>query len=237
MRRRKWAGLLVVVATLLSGCGYGKIREVYHFPGTRNDEIVNYYRVKVEGEVEGEKVRYISGFFDETALNTYFNTFSQPDNGSLLPAPEQPSGQPQTQPDPNEQRDPDPTGQGRKLVLLLSQNSDAVAEQIGGLAQSQAFATVVSRLVFKDGIAELEQERLDADRMEKLLAMAKSDGAALATRIGGNGAPQGAELQRALLLYVNQVAASLGSERPFSSFDAAITWLEQNRSRLIAGAP
>ncbi len=225
-------------AVLLCGCSSGKLNERYHFPGIRDGRVVNYYRVDVEGRVKGTQLRYLSGFFDEDALNRYFNTFSQPDGGALLSWTnvKEDGEQANDLIGSSENRDADPQGRGRKLVLLLSQNSEAVAEQIGSIAQSEAFATIVSRIVFADDIAELEQGRLEADRVRLLAEASRADAAELAARLRSDTNLSAAEAQALLLQFINRTAASLGAPGAFATVSEARAWLENNRRSLIGGA-
>ncbi|MEN1706433.1 MAG: hypothetical protein AAGJ54_13095 [Planctomycetota bacterium] len=217
-----------VTLITLSGCGSGKISERYHFPGVRDGEVVNYYRVDVEGRVEGTQLRYVSGFFDEDALNRYFNTFSQADNGTLI-SYNDPEPNPEVSVAAGEERDPDPQKLNRKLVMLLSQNSEVVADEIGGLAQSEAFATVVSRLIFADEIAAVETEKLEAERYDELLGRLKAQAGEVADRL-----PGAAEPDAELLNFLNSVGAVLGSP-PFRTINEARTWFNSNRSQLLEG--
>lgn len=223
-----------IVLLLLSGCSSGKFEEHYHFPGTLDGHTENYYRVEVVGRVNGNQLRYLSGFFDARALDRYFNTFSQPEGSSLARESEDGATPAAANLDPEEERSADPEGRGRKLVLLLSQNSEAIAEQIGSLAQSEAFANIVGQLIFADDIAEIEGARAEAARMTDLLDDAKARAQQLGP-ILADGSLTGDAAKEQLLQYVNAVAASLGRRTPFDSYEDAVRWLNENRAELIGG--
>lgn len=232
----------LVALSFLAACSSARIHEVYHFPGTRNGEVVNYYRVEVKGRVHGTQLRYLSGFFDNNALDRYFNSFSQPDDGIFVPAASAASGsQPKSnavllenkaettlpRPQADETRDADPSGKGRKLVLLLSQSTEAIAEAIGELAQTEAFAGVVGRLVFRDQIAAAQSQRRSADRLERDLAAARTEAVELASRLEDD-----ENTEAELLQFANQLSAALGAKEPFESAKEAVRWLKENSAEL-----
>lgn len=218
---------LLVAATC--SCSWANIHERYHVPGVRDGVVRNYYRIDVTGQVSGTQLRYLSGFFDEDALDRYFNTFTQPNGGALLPV-ETASGKPIEEIVPtDEKREADPRGLGRKLVLMLSQNSEAIAEQIGAIAQSDAFATVVGRVLFEDELRELEQVRAAGVRLQEVADDADAAALALAARLQADPRPDSGATREQLLLFLNRVAAPLGGH--FNSFQAAADWLNANRVR------
>lgn len=238
MRQGPYA-ITVLALAFLSGCSSGRLSESYHFPGTRRGEVVNYYRVDVQGHVCGDKLRYISGFFDESALNRYFDTFAQPENGLLLGETAKAKSEDETSgaSSKDEKRDPDPQGKGRKLVLLLSQNSEAIAEQIGAIAQSEALATVVGRTIFGDQLAELESRKLEAGRSHEAASAVATDARLLATRLRGDDEVTDEDATEILLQFINRAAAEIGAPVPFDSFAEAQAWLEKNRTELVGGRP
>lgn len=228
--RRKRFLFCAAAGLVCGGCSYAKVKEHYHFPGVRDGRIENYYRVDIEGVVSGNQLRYASGFFDQSALNRYFNEFAQPKNMSLVSSqiPERNHEIPLAA---DEIREADPQGQGRRLVMLLSQNSEAIAEQIGDIAQSEALASVVSRLVFAEDIAEMEAEKIDADRMADLLRTNRASAGRLAEIVEDLNAE---ELKDELKNYVQQIGSALGATK-LDELDLARSWLAQNESTLIGG--
>ena len=70
-----------LIVLLLSGCmssfserHFFKSEDAYGNP-------VNYYKLSVSGKNFLSSTRYLSGYFDEKAVDAYFNQFSQPDKG------------------------------------------------------------------------------------------------------------------------------------------------------------
>ena len=203
---------------------------------------MNYYRVTVNGRADGNQLRYLSGFFDEEALDIYFNTFSQSKDGALLKPQVKQTGEGATAAaeklSEDERREADPKNEGRKLVLLLSQNSEAVAEQIGSLAQSKAFADVVGKLVFADEIADLQGERLKASRATGIASRLKSNATALGEKLE-DGSLAGDRANEQLLSLLKQVIAEMGGADAIAGIDTfaqARAWIDENRAELMEAA-
>lgn len=218
----------------LASCSSARIDERYYVSGVRDGVVQNYYRIDITGQVCGTELRYLSGFFDEEALDRYFNTFTQPDGGALFTLDKVDDEEMEKRAPSEESRDADPRGLGRKLVILMSQNSEAIADQIGAISQSEGFATVVGRLVFKEQLAEIETARVDSNRLVQQADSAKVLASDLATRLTGDPAPGRESTKEQLLIFVNQVAGNLGAPR-FSDWAAAQQWLQENQAKLIGG--
>src|SRR5690348_14797035 len=78
--------LLVITFVSCGGCASG-FEETHYFRSKTRDARgipVNYFRLQVTGGTMLSSSRYVSGYFDEAALDTYFNEFSQPDKGQIV---------------------------------------------------------------------------------------------------------------------------------------------------------
>ena len=76
-------GILLMSSAV--GCA-SYINETHYFRSYTEDKDHvpnNYYKVVVDGYTFGSSARYLAGYFDETAVDSYFSEFSQPTNGKL----------------------------------------------------------------------------------------------------------------------------------------------------------
>jgi len=113
---------------------------------------VNYYKLSVSGSNFLSSTRYLSGYFDEKAVDAYFNQFTQPDKG-LFNGTIKAEG--------SNVKPLEDALMGRKLVLLLSSNSDAIAQQIGQFANNQAVMSDLTRLIYRDHIKEAQSAKTE----------------------------------------------------------------------------
>jgi hypothetical protein len=135
---RIYLAAAVAVLFLFPCCQAGKELHFFKAGG-------NYYRLKIHEMSFASKSRYMSGFYDDRSVDRYFSELSQPkgtdsekmaDVTFINPA----------------------NGQGlaldsnKKLVMILSTNSDAVSEQIGAFAQNDQILESIARLSNKDKV-------------------------------------------------------------------------------------
>lgn len=215
----------------VGGCSSG-FQEVHYFKSeTAPGETPNYYRLTVKGNTFISSSRYLSGYFDERAVDTYFNEFRQPEQGRLQPA---------DAPDASKETVKPLTASSEGvedgvLVLLLSTNSDDVANQLGAIAVSQDMFVSVAGLANAPALqaAAESKAQLSADqsRARSLATLADRQIAAL-----DDSASQ-SEAQAKLLEFVNRAAADLGATQPFASLAEAETWLRFNRARILGVKP
>ena len=117
----------ILLGILLSSCQ--NARELHYFKSGDN-----YYRLRITESSFASKARYLSGYFDQKALDKYFSEMSQPDSGRFADWVGQ--------------------SQGSELVMILSTNSTAVAEQIGQLASNEELLENIALLANKSTINE-----------------------------------------------------------------------------------
>src|SRR4051812_43439148 len=80
------AAFVTAAAMITAGGCASSFEESHFFKSVDADgKAVNYYRVKVDGGTFLSSSRYVSGYYDETVLDAYFNTMTQPKNGAIKP--------------------------------------------------------------------------------------------------------------------------------------------------------
>lgn len=208
--------LCCLLATLLlAGCA-SRFGEHHYFKSEDGEGApVNYYRVTVRGGTFLSNSRYLSGYFDEEAVDTYF---SQASTGKGFP----PASKGKLQPVDEALRD-------RKLVLILSANSDAMAGEIGQIADNAALMGGLTQLVAGAGLLSPAQQALRRQQ-ERAQSLAR---AGLGLLGGLPVQPSQAQAQGRALELANRLASELGREQPFRSLGEAQTWLNANRGRLL----
>jgi hypothetical protein len=111
--------------------------------GQTKNKVSNYYRVKIKGYSFFSSSRYVSGYFNQDAINLYFNEIKQPENAKLFNTPKDCEGKPVLT---NED--------GNELVLVLSTNAKAITEQIGNIAKNQTILNSIAQITQKEKINE-----------------------------------------------------------------------------------
>lgn len=187
---------------------------------------MNYYRLTVNGQTFLSSSRYLSAYFDEKAMNTYFNEISQPAEGRLSPTTQcsdADSG--------NGTQPLDGNLIGKKLLLILSSNSDAIATGIGSLAQSDDVTNNLTRILGNGRFKAAADAKQEVGVQKAVATSVVAEGTSEVTGLPDS--PTQARAQEALLNYANRLAAYLGHRGTFSTLDQANQWVRDNGSRAV----
>jgi hypothetical protein len=260
----------VILAGTCLCAGCSNFAEKHYFAAVdKHNHPINYFRLTVTGYTFLSSSRYVSGYFDEDAVNQYFGTISQPSGATFVgldpasggkadggaSAPGGGSGasgastttttKVATSPDgtapaagksktgPSVKTAPlggTPAGRGAALILLLSSNSDAIAENIGSLSESSQTLAAVSMLANKEKFQAVTSA-------QGALAEEEARGAAIDSLVGGvlNGLDQqdAATAEAKLLAVLNNIASQYGNDVAFTDFKSGADWLNRKRATLL----
>lgn len=223
MRRRL---LPVLCATLLlTGCATA-FKETHYFRAVdpETNKPVNYFRIQIEGETAMTKSRYVSGFYNQRAVEYFFNEFRT-------------TGQPELRLEPvgnpNDTAHAVAEGDDGSFVLILSTNAKSVADTIGEMTDNEALGKAFNRLLRG---SEIEK----AERFSASVASLKNDAhagyddidAAVAqlVEVAKNGTRQ--QIQQQSARVVAAVARALDGEGDvIKDYDDAKRWLEFAKQR------
>lgn len=210
-RLRTHAGLLLSVL-LVIGCQSG--RELHYFK-----EADNYYRLTIRQCAFLSSSRYVSGYFEEGAVNRYFGELARPDSARLTSITA--GGDGTTEPRPCEVGMTNRTD-GAKLVMVLSTNADAITEQISNLAKNEQVLETMARLANRDAIKETEVIKRELARQENLNKALIGTGEQFLAAMDTAGTE--AQVRRDLLAYLNYTATLYGENVTFTSMEEARIW-------------
>jgi hypothetical protein len=223
--------LLIVTLVGVAGCATN-FNENHYFQSLKFDAVTgdaiptNYYRLNVSGYAAFSAARYVSGYYDERAVDLFFNEIK------LKPT------------DPNETRtifsenlkDPgsnevikplSPNEQNGAFVMVLSTNASAVTNAIGQFAQNQVVADAVTNLTNQDVIRRLrgsepapkfekEQAEAFANQIDQLFAL-----------VPGDAQPDKGQVERSMLRIMNAISTAVGKNVPIKNLSDADNWLQE----------
>jgi hypothetical protein len=110
----------------------------------------NYYRLKIKEHSFASRSRYLSGYFNEQAVEKYFSETGHPDSAKVS----------KWQPIKGDQKG--------TLVMILSSNSNSISEQIGNMAGNEELLETIARLSHKDKIEKTSQLTSDIDNLKSI---------------------------------------------------------------------
>lgn len=219
------ASILAAVGALAALAGCAGFSQVYHFqsaPGA--DGVPNFFRVKVDGDAQTARARFLAGFYDERAVDLYFNEVKS-GNGDIRKIFEDNQKEPG---DTNSVIKPlTPDGARGSFVMIYSTNPKAVADTIGSFAESQLVAEALTNMLNKK---EVEAARTLtatrsvndatatalAEELAALVPAAPADGASV---------PSKESLTRTYLRTLEVISRSTGGPASFADLAAAKAWL------------
>ena len=143
---------LLLLLILLASCS--SIKETHYFKDNLQP-VANYYKVEVRGHTFLSSSRYVSGYYDRTAIQEYFGEIGQPEKARFVPAA---AGV---------------NDQNKELVLLLSTNSDAIASSISNLVKNKTTINSIALLANKDKIKESGDVRADLSTLQNNITLFK----------------------------------------------------------------
>jgi hypothetical protein len=215
-------GLISVL--LVAGCA--SIKEDHYFTSVtkEGERARNYFRLKVRGSAQLSSARYVAGFYDERAVDLFFNELKTADSSSKLFADAVKS------PGSNEVIKSLDSSKRGAFVMILSTNADAVAATIGSFAESGVAAEAITNLVNQSRIRE-------ARRTDAMLTVQQNRAIAAAGQINElfNQVPADgnkAVTEEAYLRVLNALGAALGARQHFESIGEAENWFRAARELL-----
>lgn len=219
------AGAIFVV-WLIGGC-HAEVRETHYFasfaPG-KPAEPVNFFRLDVVGKSRFTNARYVAGFYDERAVDLFFNELkpsSDPPSRPLFAAN-------LTEPGTGDVLKPLSPGDTGAFVMVLSTNADAIANAIGSFAESQEVANNISTLLNQKELVKASQNATGFSGEQMLAGAFASE---LDTVLSNDALGASADSARAAMLRgLNLIAQSLGATQSFATVAEVQAWLAVRRT-------
>lgn len=219
MSRAKVAAA-IAMAALLTGCT--NFSQVYHFQSTSGN-VTNYYRVRVEGDAQTARTRYLAGFYDERAVDLFFNELkpAQGEEGQIRKLFVEGQKAP-GEDTPLKPLTPD-KAKGT-FVMIFSTNPKAVADTIGAFADSQVVADAVTNILNR---REIEMSRIltAGQGVSNQAATAIADELEALIPRASDSPPPSAALTRSYLRALEAIARETAGPPAFADFAAARAWL------------
>lgn len=145
--------ILLILGSSLISCS--TFKETHYFKDSL-EPVANYYKVEVKGYSLLSSSRYVSGYYDRTAIQEYFGEIGQPEKARFTTI--SPVGA---------------TDQNKELVLLLSSNSDAIANGFSNLVKNKTTINSIALLANKDKIDQAQATGVDRAVVENEINLLK----------------------------------------------------------------
>lgn len=221
-------GTLIPICAMLTSACVTTFDERHYFQTIDSrGEVTNYYRLDVDGYAAFSAARYVSGYYDERAVDLFF------DEVQMAPT---------TTETPNERTlfsdlstdvtfEPlSPNADQGAFVMVLSNNASAVTSTIGQFAENQIVAEAITNLANRDLIVASQGGGASPlVEAEQAAALAQEIAALMNLVPNATDSPNQPETERALLRVLTAIARARGHDRGFNSFADARAWFEAQR--------
>lgn len=220
-RRGRLTSLALAMAlVLVAGCGT-RFKERHYFASV--DPVTgvpsNYFRMQVSGFAAFSTARYVSGFYDERAVDLFFNEIKGEDE--IAPIFEDDVELPGT----DETLAPlGPDAEHGAFVMILSTNANAVADTIGAFAESREVAEAITHLVNRDAVREARRAKAEFEVAGRRASAVVAELDELVEKAAQ------AQTEEAWLRVLNALAAALGASEGFADLDEARLWFAARRA-------
>jgi hypothetical protein len=238
MPGKKFGVLLTVLA--LSGCASFDEKHYFATIDPVTQRPVNYFRLTVEGEVKTTNMRYVSGFYDERAVDLFLNETkaTKIDSTNLT------GGVPPVFPGMDCTGKADdkcaarlslvPLGSKAEnngaFVMIMSTNADSIANTIGAFAEQQQNVTsaiyLLNSQLFRDVKKLKALETIDSDNRKLALAQIEAQ-----FNVADTANSQATNIQ-AYLGILSSLAATIDPAAPgFAKEEDARAWFASHPTR------
>jgi hypothetical protein len=212
----------IALALVLFAAGCAVTFEEDHYFQQQNaaGDATNYFHLRVSGYGAMSSARYVSGYYDERAVDLFFNELkveqtSQTTNTQLFKDA-------QTDPGSSEIIKPLDPGVHGAFVMILSTNASSVARTIGQFAENQIVADAITNLMNRDALLS------KSERIRSTTNSANATATEIARLMGfvNSDAPIDREAnEKALLRVLSTIATDVGgAPRSFASLTEAEAW-------------
>lgn len=216
---------LLITLTFVVSCAtrFGEVHYYQRIDDTTG-ETTNYYRLSIKGGAFMSSARYVSGFYDENAVDMFFNEIKIKSSDSNQPQGSLTTSTPSPSPGGGKVV-PMAAGQTGSLVMILSNNASSVTNTIGEFAQSQVVAQAITNLANRNTLTTdltasqfaVSEAEATAKEVSSLMALVPNDG--------------GAATEESLLRVLNAIKRSVSPDKEalVGIDDNAKEWLENVR--------
>jgi hypothetical protein len=188
----------------------------------------NYFRIRIKGRAQLSSARYVSGYYDERAVDLFFNELKVSDGTTVDKRPLFPADL--VSPGTSTKVTPLEPGQYGAFVMVFSTNASAVTNAIGQFAQNQVVADAITNLVNQDTVRRLRgadpqpqfeqaQAKAVARELDALMALVPEYSPGPPPKVGDKEATK-----RACLRILNLIARAGGAKVAFGEFEDAVKY-------------
>lgn len=223
--------LLCPVLLLLAACSTN-FREDHYFKsvGKTGEKPTNYFRLRVEGRANFSSARYIAGYYDERAVDLFFDEMKSATTTSDSKIEPIFQGGEITLANGEKIAPLSPKPENGAFLMIFSTNAKAVANTIGQFAESQVAADAITNLVNRDQVKETARAEASKQKAQQRANAVAAEVEGLVNALPSANPGKDATTQAALRL-LGGIAQAKGRVGSFQTVEEAKAWFQAEQSK------
>lgn len=224
----------VALAAVLSGACATSFSENHFFrlPSDDGMSATNYFRVRISGSAQLSSARYVSGYYDERAVDLFFDEMKSaaPDSttgiASIFEGGEIALGTKGQTVEPLA-----PAPEHGALLMVFSTNAKAVTNAIGEFAESHVAADAIINLTNRHQVRELARAEALGKADEQRIKAAGAELKALVNALPADGGSTKEVAAEGALRILSAFAQHHGRNEAFTTIVEARAWFAAFRAK------
>lgn len=223
--------LLCPVLLLLAACSTN-FREDHYFKSISKtgEKPTNYFRLRVEGRANFSSARYIAGYYDERAVDLFFDEMKSSTSTSDSKIEPIFQGGEIALANGEKIAPLSPKMEDGAFLMIFSTNAKAVANTIGQFADSQVAADAITNLVNRDQVKETARAEVSKQKAQQRAKAVAAEVESLVNAFPATNPGKDDTTQAALRLLA-AIAQAKGRVGSFQDINEARAWLQAEQSK------
>lgn len=226
-----WVALVLVGST---GCRTDFAEVHFYRVDAETGDRPNYYRLTISGDASFSQAKYISGCYDERAVQIVFDEIGTDPNGGVVRflsgGEVEIAGSKVTTVSAESEVCPP----GKSKLMIFSTNAKVIADTIGAFAESQVVAQSVVGLLQHDELEDLGRRQGELQVESTAQVSENREIAALVGSLPAGDDPGQAETRKAALRILNAIARAQGRFEPFTTVEEARLWFQMRQTAEVS---
>lgn len=223
--------LLLPLLLLLVACSTN-FNEDHYFKsiGEAEEAPTNYFRIRVKGHAKLSSARYIAGYYDERAVDLFFDEMKSSTSQSDSKIEPLLQGGEITLASGEKLAPLSPKPENGAFVMIFSTNAKAVANTIGQFSESQVAADAITNLANRDQVKESARATAAHQMAQQRVRAVAAEIEGLVNAFPATTPGKDATTQAALRL-LGAIAQAKGRFGSFQNIDEARAWFQAEQSK------
>jgi hypothetical protein len=218
---------LLFLLVLLSGCAT-TFKEDHYFKSVSGNggPATNYFRLRIQGHAGFSSARYIAGFYDERAVDLFFDEMKSASSQDVAKIDSLFQGGEFELANGEKIAPLSPSLKNGAFLMIFSTNAKAVANTIGEFAESQVVADAITNLVNREDLLSAARAGAAVKVTEQRAKAVTAELESLVNALPSDDAPDKDATSKGALRILSAIAQAQGHLASFQTIEEARGWFQ-----------